>query len=77
MGTERRRKAIITKILSIITYATTQGKAIGKSKLTAQICIDEGVTQKKADEYVDLLIRAEKVLESDEGLEFIGDEVNV
>lgn len=61
MGTEKKRKQIVDSILAILEFATTENKIISRKKLEAEICIKYGVTKRKANEYIQLLIDAERV----------------
>ena len=56
---------MIGKIMRTIINAYLRGEKIIKKKIEAQICLEEGFTRRKAQEYINLLIDAEKIEEMD------------
>lgn len=70
MGTEKKRKQTLHKILWTIESATNKGLAVLEKNLEAEICILEGVTRKKAAEYIEILIDSGKVEKRDDGIWF-------
>jgi len=65
MGTEGKRLKVIKKIMSTLIAAHLSGKEIVRKKLEANLCLSEGFTRRKAQEYINLLIDAEKAEERD------------
>lgn len=65
MGTEGKRKITLIRMQQQIAIAHEQGKGISKEKMIAEICIELGITRRKAAEYVQLLIDAERIIESE------------
>lgn len=70
MGTEKKRRQMISRILYSIQAASNEKRGVDEKKLIALICIENGVTMRKAKEYIDLLIDSEKVLLKEDGLWF-------
>ena len=65
------------KIISTIKYASSQYIGVSRKKIEAEICIDSGLTRRKAKEYVDLLIDANRIKEQDGELWYIKQEEEI
>ena len=65
MGTEGKRLQTINRLINSIKGVSDKGFTVNRKKLTAEICITQGLTKRKAAEYIDLLIEAERVIEID------------
>lgn len=63
MGTEKRRKIIVKSIMQTVIKATSSDKCISRKVLESEIALDEGVTRRKAAEYIDLLLDARRLVE--------------
>jgi predicted DsbA family dithiol-disulfide isomerase len=67
MGTEKRRQGIINWLLIVFEKAKEEDKNIDKKAILAEIQINYGVTEKKAKEYIKLLIDSGKAEEDELG----------
>ena len=63
MGTEKRRQGIINWLIAGFEKAKADDTNIDKKSILAEIQITYGVTEKKAKEYIQLLIDSGKVEE--------------
>jgi len=61
MGSEQKRKLLIAKIMRTMIDAFINKKQISRAKLEAELCLSEGFTKRKAQEYVNLLLDAERL----------------
>ena len=68
MGSQRERKDILKKIMKSFIEADKQGTGIDMNKLISEICMSNGVTIKKAKEYIDTLINAELIEQDSLGI---------
>ena len=67
MGTETKRLEIINKLKS--TFIKTEGvQELNKMRLVSAICMEYGVTKKKALEYIQVLIDGDFVYQDIHGL---------
>jgi predicted DsbA family dithiol-disulfide isomerase len=67
MGTEKRRQGIINWLINVFEKAKEEDKNIDKKAILAEIQINYGVTEKKAKEYIKLLIDSGKAEEDELG----------
>lgn len=58
----QKRIEIIQKIEETIRQGTLQDKPINYEKLIAVLCLDEGLSRRTIREYIDILIKAERVV---------------
>lgn len=62
MGTEKGRKRMLDKVIATIRVASLQGKGVSDDKIRAIISLEQGVTDRKAKEYIEILLRAEVIV---------------
>ena len=67
MGTEGKRLLIINKLKS--TFKATEGiQQLSRDRLVGELCMTHGVTMKKANEYIDVLINGGYIYQDLHGL---------
>jgi hypothetical protein len=81
MGTENQRKILMQRILHSIRTASLQDIPVVRLKLEALICLENGLTKRKATEYVQTLIDAGSVKDNNgelwiKSLDLIQNETN-
>jgi hypothetical protein len=65
---QKQRFELITKIKNTFIEAATKGIMIDRKKFTAGICDENGVTRRKANEYIQDLLDLDFIIETEQGL---------
>ena len=68
MGTEKQRKKILNQIKNTFVDAARRGLGLDKSKVISGICMEHGVTKRKASEYIQVLLDSGFIVEDMDSL---------